>query len=57
MLLKDIHPKIFLEGTQDKTFGIEIVATLRSGLGSKYSDVREGMVKVFTAALAQGVLH
>jgi hypothetical protein len=53
----DIHTEIFAEGIWDKIFDTETIATLGRALGDEDHYVRRSVVKIFTAAIAQGVLH
>jgi hypothetical protein len=53
---QDIHTEIFAEGIRDKIFDTETVATLGHALGDESDGIRISAVKIFTAAMAQGVL-
>ena len=57
MFVEDILTEIFAEGFWDKMFDTEIIAVLGHALRDPHAGVRMGTVKVFTAAMAQGVLR
>ena len=48
---------IFTEDFRDKLFDAEITAALERARNDRDSSVRKSMFNVFTAAIAQGVLH
>ena len=54
VVLMDIDSEIFAEGFRDKIFDTEIIAALGHALSNKSC---ENVVYIFTAAVAQGVLH
>ena len=51
------NTEIFAERIRDEIFDDEIVATLRRGLSDEKSYIAISMTKIFTAAIAHGMLH
>jgi len=57
LFLQHIHTDTFAEGFREKIFDAEFVTALRGALSNGTSDKESGVVKFFTAAMAQGALH
>jgi len=52
-----INTDIFVEGFRDEIFDTEMVATLGHALSHENNHLINSVVKIFTAAVAQGTLH